>query len=137
MDLVLSGFLSFPILFALALIYMPDWCVQSGLASLRQQPQPDLPAYARVIGSIISDGILVCYMTGFHAAHGRTPGKSLMHIKVVDQTGGKPPLAKSFLRGVVLIVSMGLLFIPFVYIFLNPQRRAFHDMIAETCVVEA
>jgi uncharacterized RDD family membrane protein YckC len=38
---------------------------------------------------------------------------------------------------VVLIVSIGLLFIPFVYVFLNPQRRAFHDFIAETCVVEA
>jgi uncharacterized RDD family membrane protein YckC len=137
MDLILSAFLSFPILFALALIYMPDWCVQSGLASLRQETPPELPAYARIIGSLISDAILVCYMAGFHAAHGRTPGKSLMHLKVADQTGGKPSLAKSFLRGVVLIVSMGLFFIPFIYVFLNPQRRALHDLVADTCVVDA
>jgi uncharacterized RDD family membrane protein YckC len=32
---------------------------------------------------------------------------------------------------------MGLFFIPFLHVFLNPQRRAFHDLIADTCVVEA
>ncbi len=31
MDLILSAILSFPILFALALIFIPDWCVQSAL----------------------------------------------------------------------------------------------------------
>jgi len=139
MDLILSGFLSFPILFALALIYMPDWCVQSALASL--QPQitlpPELPLNDRIIGSLISDVILACYMAGFHAAHGKTPGKSLLHIRVVDQMGRKPSLVKSFLRALILIISMGLFFIPFLHVFLNPQRRAFHDLIADTCVVEA
>jgi uncharacterized RDD family membrane protein YckC len=137
MDLILSGLLSFPILFALALIYMPDWCVQSALASLRQQAPPELPAYARIIGSLISDGILACYMAGFHAAHGRTPGKSLLRLRVVDQTGRKPPLIKSFVRALMLIVSMGLFFMPFIYVFLNPQRRALHDLVTDTCVVNA
>jgi len=138
MDLILSGLLSFPILFALALIYIPDWCVQSALASLQAQTTPpELPVHARILGSLISDVILACYMGGFHAAHGRTPGKSLMHLRVVDQTGRKPPLIKSFLRALMLIISMGLFFMPFVYVFLNPQRRALHDLVADTCVVEA
>jgi uncharacterized RDD family membrane protein YckC len=139
MDLILSGFLSFPILFALALIYMPDWCVQSALASLQPQitPLPELPLNDRIIGSLISDVILACYMAGFHAAHGRTPGKSLMHLRVVDPTGRKPSLVKSFLRAFILIISMGLFFIPFIQVFLNPQRRAFHDFVADTCVVDA
>jgi uncharacterized RDD family membrane protein YckC len=139
MDLILSGLLSFPILFTLALLCLPDWCVQSALASLSVPPgpQPDLPADARILGSLISDVILGCYMGGFHAVHGFTPGKALMHLRVVDQTGQKPTPTRSFLRALVLIVSMGLLFIPFAYVFLNPQRRAFHDMIADTYVVES
>jgi uncharacterized RDD family membrane protein YckC len=60
-----------------------------------------------------------------------------MRLKVVDQTGDKPSPARSFVRGVVLIVSMGLFFIPFIYVFLNPQRRALHDLAADTCVVDA
>jgi uncharacterized RDD family membrane protein YckC len=138
MDLILSGFLSFPILFALALIYMPDWCVQSALASMQPQtPPPEVPLDDRIIGSLISDVILACYMAGFHFAHGRTPGKSLMHIKVVDQSGGNPSLLKSFVRALMLVVSIGLFFIPFSYIFFNPQRRAIHDLVADTCVVES
>ena len=138
MDLILSAILSFPILFALALIYMPDWCVQSALSSMQPQtPPPEVPLNDRIVGSIISDAILACYMAGFHAAHGRTPGKSLMHIKVVDQSGGNPPLLRSLIRALMLIVSIGLFFIPFSYIFFNPQRRALHDLAAETCVVDS
>jgi uncharacterized RDD family membrane protein YckC len=44
---------------------------------------------------------------------------------------------KSFLRALVLIFSMSLFFIPFAYAFFNPQRRALHDFIAGTYVVEA
>ncbi len=57
---------------------------------------PELPANARIVGSVISDLILACYLAGFHAAHGKTPGKSLMHISVVDQAGQKLPPMRAF-----------------------------------------
>ena len=139
MDLILSGILSSPILFALALIFIPDWCVQSALTSLQPQAgmPPQLPENARIIGSIISDVILACYFAGFHAAHGQTPGKALMHLSVVDQTGKKLPPLRALLRALVVIVSMGLLFVPFLYVFLNPQRRAFHDIVVDSYVIES
>jgi len=136
-DLILNAFLTFPILFALALIYIPDWFIHSTVASVLSQPTPDLPFHDRIMGSLISDLILAFYLAGFHAVHGRTPGKSMLRLKVVDQTGQKPKFAKSLLRALVMIVSMGLYGIPFAYVFFNPQRRAFHDFIADTYVVEA
>jgi uncharacterized RDD family membrane protein YckC len=139
MDLILSGILSFPILFALALIFIPDWCVQSALVSLQQQTgiPPELPTNARIIGSVISDVILACYFAGFHTAHGQTPGKALMHLSVVDQAGKKLPPMRAFLRALVVIISMGLLFVPFLYVFVNPQRRAFHDLVVDSYVIES
>jgi uncharacterized RDD family membrane protein YckC len=81
--------------------------------------------------------VLALYMAGFHAIHGLTPGKALMRIRVIGATGEKPTFVRAFARALVLIVSMGLFFIPFLYIFFNPQRRAFHDIVADTCVVNS
>src|SRR5260221_983773 len=135
MDMILSGFLSFPILFALALIYMPDWCVQSALASVQPQiTPPEIPLNDRIIGSLISYMILACYMAGFHAAHGRTPGKSIVHLRVVDQTGQKPAFIKTTLRAMAFVISIYFLGIPLFYAFLNPQRRTLHDFFAGTYV---
>ena len=89
------------------------------------------------MAEIVRDSILALYFTGFIAAHGKTPGKALFRLQVVDALGRKPDLAKSFFRAMILIFSICLLFIPLAYVFINPQRRAFHDMIADTYVVEA
>ncbi len=106
-------------------------------------PYPDRPGMSwpdratLVDGSVISDVILACYFAGFHAAHGQTPGKALMHLRVVDQAGKKLPPIRALLRALVVIVSMGLLFVPFLYVFLNPQRRAFHDLVVDSYVIES
>ena len=139
MDLILSGILSSPILVAMALIYLPDWFVQFSVASL-QHPSvtpPELPGNAQPLFGMVSNIILACYFAGFHAAHGRTPGKSLMHISVVDQAGQKLPPVRALLRALIVIVSIGLLFVPFLYVFLNPQRRAFHDFVVDSYVIES
>jgi uncharacterized RDD family membrane protein YckC len=86
---------------------------------------------------IITNACLVLYLTGFHAAHGKTPAKALLRIRVVDQNGQKPGLVKSLLRALMLIFSINLFFLPLTYAFFNPQRRTFHDFVAGTCVVEA
>jgi uncharacterized RDD family membrane protein YckC len=86
---------------------------------------------------LISDFILALYFTGFHAIHGKTPGKALLGLRVVEQSGHNPPVLKAFFRAVVLIFSMGLLFLPLLYVFLAPQRRALHDLVADTIVVDA
>ena len=138
LDLIFISILVTPILFTLAIIYLPDWFIQYVVAS--SQPPftyADPPLNGKVIGSIISDVMLALYFTGFHAAHGKTPGKALLRLRVVDQAGNSPGIIASILRSFVLIFSMSILCIPFLYVFLNPQRRALHDLVADTCVVSS
>jgi len=138
LDLILISILVTPILLTLAVIFLPDWFIHYVVAS-SQPPYTysDPPLDGKVIGSLISDAMLALYFTCFHAAHGKTPGKALLRLRVVDPAGNSPGLISSFLRAFVLIFSMSVLFIPFLYAFLNPQRRALHDLVADTCVVDA
>jgi len=138
LDLVLISILVTPIFITLALVCLPDWFVQYVVAT--SQPPfspPDLPQSAKVTASLISDLVLALYFTGFHAAHGKTPAKASLRLRVVDQSGQKPGIIKALLRSLALIFSMSLFFLPLTYAFFNPQRRALHDFIAGTYVVEA
>ena len=138
LDLILISILATPILMTLALVFLPDWFVQYVVVT--SQPPftpPDLPLYPKLIANLLSDLVLALYFTGFHFAHGKTPAKSLFRLRVVDPSGQNPGLLKSVLRALVLIFSMGLLFLPLTYAFFNPQRRALHDFVAGTYVVEA
>jgi uncharacterized RDD family membrane protein YckC len=138
LDLVLIIIPVLMICYTLALIFMPDWFVQA-VVSGYQHPfsTPDLPLDANIVVNLIYDFMLALYFAGFLAAHGQTPAKALFRLRVVDQSGKKPGLVKSFLRALALIFSMSLLFLPFTYAFFNPQRRALHDFVAGTYVVEA
>jgi len=85
---------------------------------------------------ILDNACLVLYFTICHAAYGRTPAKALLRIRVVNEAGQKPAAIKAFVRALVLVMSVNLMF-PLVYAFLNPQRRTLHDIVADTCVVDA
>ena len=138
LDLVLISILVTPIFLTMALVFLPDWFVQYVVASSRTPfSLPDLPLDGKVIADLISDFVLALYFTGFHAAHGQTPAKALLGVRVVNPSGQKPRPVLAFLRALALIFSMSLLFIPFAYVFLNPQRRALHDFVAGTYVVKA
>ncbi len=138
LDLILVSFLVTPVFFTLALVCTPDWFVKYIIAA--SQPtftMPEIPLYPKMIANLISDSFLALYMAGFLAAHGQTPAKAILRLRVVDQNGRKLGFARSLFRTVVLIFSMGLFFIPLAYAFFNPERRAFHDYVAGTYVVEA
>jgi uncharacterized RDD family membrane protein YckC len=85
---------------------------------------------------LIDNACLILYFTICHTLYGRTPAKALLRIKVVDPAGLKPTWVKAFIRGLALVVSVNLAF-PLIYVFLNPHRRALHDVVADTCVVRS
>jgi uncharacterized RDD family membrane protein YckC len=76
------------------------------------------------------------YFAGFLAAHGRTPAKSVLRLRVVDAQGRNPTFAMALLRGFVVMICVNLWCLPMLYAFFNPQRRALHDIVAGTYVVE-
>jgi hypothetical protein len=97
---------------------------------------PPLPEWYMIAGEIVSFVLPLLYFTCFNAAHGRTPGKSILHLQVVDGQGRKPSFRMALVRGLILMVCVKLWGIPFIYALLNPQRRALHDLVAGTYVVE-
>ncbi len=137
-DLILVSILVTPILITLAILFLPDWFVHY-VVQTSQPPYTysDPPMNGKLIASLISDVAIVLYFTGFHAAHGKTPGKALLGLRVVDQAGQNPALLNSFLRAFMQVISMSILFLPFLYAFFDPQRRALHDIVADTCVVDS
>lgn len=137
-DITLGRILASPIIYVIMFLHVPDW--QEQIFQTLRHPQNALPQpflFYMIICSLISDAVLAFYMAGFHAAHGRTPGKSILRLKVVDQNGRKPAFVKSFLRALALIFSLNFYGIPLAYAFFNPQRRTFHDFVAGTYVVKA
>jgi uncharacterized RDD family membrane protein YckC len=77
------------------------------------------------------------YYVGFTAgANSATPGMRMLGIELRTASGGRPDFLQAFLRLTVYYVLIGLLtpLILLVALF-NSQRRALHDMVSETVVV--
>jgi uncharacterized RDD family membrane protein YckC len=136
-DLMLLWILFVPIVSVLELFLPMDAIAQAAMNPSALQHLPPETLHQILAFQMLSNGVLALYLTGFLAAHGQTPGKAIMRLRVVGENGQKPPLVNAFLRSVVLIFSIHLLFLPLIYAFFNPQRRALHDFIAGTYVVEA
>jgi uncharacterized RDD family membrane protein YckC len=138
LDLVLIAFLILPLMriaFALcppAILMQLEAAVQSG-----NYVSVQLPVFYYLLFNGIVYGVVVLYLAGFHWAHGQTPAKTLLRLRVVDRNGRKPEGWRALLRSLVLCLSILPWFLPFFFVFFNPQRRALHDLAAGTCVVEA
>ena len=140
LDLFLFSLLTLPVSYLIThLSGIPDL----QLAYLEAALQPDVPIDSNVLFyGMISNAafltILVGYFAGFTAAHGQTPAKQIFRLRVVMADGLKPNFVKALARSVTLAFSINLLFcLPLFYAFFNPQRRAPHDWITGTYVVEA
>lgn len=110
---------------------------QAILQGVTPPAQPVPPAWFEIWANIILLGVPVLYYTGFHAAHGRTPAKSICHLQVTDAQGRKPTFGKALVRALIFVISVYFLYgIPLLYAFFHPQRRGLHDLVAGTYVVE-
>ncbi|MBK7109749.1 MAG: RDD family protein [Chitinophagales bacterium] len=65
-----------------------------------------------------------------------TVGKLLMRIKVVNLQGGRITLSESIIRNLSKILSAIFLLIGFLMVLLDDRKRALHDRIAGTFVIE-
>jgi len=78
---------------------------------------------------------LYCFI--FLAARGQTPGKRLVGVRVVTWYGEPPTLARSLLRTIGYLVSAALLWLGFIWIGFDREKRGLHDWIAGTYVVRS
>lgn len=77
----------------------------------------------------------MAYFTWFHGAGGRTPGKMLFGLRVIQASGEPATFGVAFLRWVGYLIS-GLLFcLGFLWIAFDGRKQGWHDKIAATLVV--
>ena len=75
------------------------------------------------------------YYAYFWTASGKTPGMLLLGVQVVGQDGSRAGTRRGFVRTLAFPLSFLLLGLGFLGILLGRDRRALHDVIADTAVV--
>ena len=96
---------------------------------------------AFILAFITFPGIFVLMLVSYHAIFtyylGQTPGKMLLGIQVVDNNRQRPTLRQVILREVVgKIIILLVMFIGFIWIIWDPNKRGWHDYIGNTYVVK-
>lgn len=87
-----------------------------------------------VIGVLL---VTLAYFPYFWAKSGQTPGMKPFHLYIVrDSDGGKISGAQAFVRLLGYWVSAAVVYLGFVWVFIDARRRGWHDLIAGTVVVE-
>lgn len=75
------------------------------------------------------------YFTWFHGVSGQTPGKMLLHLRVIAVSGEHVTAGTAFLRWSGYLIS-GLFFsLGFLWIAFDRKKQGWHDKIAMTLVV--
>jgi uncharacterized RDD family membrane protein YckC len=92
-------------------------------------------AIAPILGVII---IPVLYFPYYWQKSGQTPGMRRTGIKVVrDSDGGPVSWGSALLRLVGYWVSGAVVYLGYIWIFIDKRKRGWHDLIAGTVVVKA
>ncbi len=65
-----------------------------------------------------------------------TLGKHWMGLKVTDDDGNRISLGRSAIRNGLKIISIMALFLGVLWIFFNPERKAWHDGMAKTLLLK-
>lgn len=108
----------------------------------RRPLQAVTPEGARL--AVLSALVVVALEVVPTAFWGRTPGKMMLGLRVVEMTTGRPPgLLRSILRGLLLHAWVGVPLVGFVVpvavtltTVLSPSTRGLHDKAAGTVVVD-
>ena len=92
-----------------------------------------LALLAVVVGATV---LHVTYWVLFTGLTGRTPGKMVAGLRVVDAEGARPGIARAAMRELVGKFLAGLpLWLGFVWAAFDGRRQGWHDKIADTYVV--
>jgi uncharacterized RDD family membrane protein YckC len=129
------------ILYLLSLILFLIGILALGLGGVSIERIAMTGVFPRGMGLFMIVYIFTAIITGmvyfiwFHGAGGRTPGKMLFGLRVIQVSGEKMTFGVAFLRCVGYIIS-GLFFcLGFVWIAFDGRKQGWHDKIAATLVI--
>lgn len=75
------------------------------------------------------------YFTWFHGVGGRTPGKMLLGLRVIQASGDPLTPGIAFLRWVGYLISGPVFCLGFLWIAFDGRKQGWHDKIAATIVI--
>jgi uncharacterized RDD family membrane protein YckC len=93
------------------------------------------PSWPWLAGYLVSLGLL--YAGYFTGGTGRTVGKMAFGLYVVDAAGHRPGFVRAFARAALGTLGIALAAAGLAPMFVDPARRAFHDRLFGTRVVQA
>lgn len=92
---------------------------------------------ALIMGLVLFGAIGWVYLLVFHIARGRTIGMQIMNMKVIDLYGDPPSPRRSVARCAGYIATAATLFLGFLWVGFDRDKRSLHDWIAGTYVIRA
>jgi uncharacterized RDD family membrane protein YckC len=107
------------------------------------RPQPGVvPSFGPAVGmlglaTLINMVLASTYEAFFVSRLSATPGKLAVGIRVVRPDGSRVDLARAYGRYFSKILSTMILFIGYIMVAFDSQKRGLHDMICDTRVVKA
>ena len=110
----------------------------TGVSGTAQNPTVSGPAaggFILIIFVIVV--VATAYFPWFWLRGGATPGMKRYGLRVVDdKTGGRITGGQVILRFIGLWVSSAVLYLGYIWAFIDSRRRGWHDLIAGTVVVK-
>jgi uncharacterized RDD family membrane protein YckC len=85
-----------------------------------------------LVGIILS----LAYEVFFVGRFGGTPGKLLLHMRIVRSDFSRVTYSRAAIRFFALLLSDLTMYIGYLMVAFDPQRRALHDYIADTRVIK-
>jgi uncharacterized RDD family membrane protein YckC len=92
---------------------------------------------ALLMGLVLFFAIGLVYLLVFHIIRGRTLGMQVMKMKVIDVYGDPPSPGRCAARCAGYVASAATLFLGFLWIGFDSEKRGLHDWIAGTYVIRA
>ncbi len=93
------------------------------------------PALVMGLGMLVAIGLV--YALVFHIVLGRTLGMRVLGMRIVDIYGDRPSPARCAVRCAGYLVGIATLFLGFLWIGFDSEKRGIHDWIAGTYVIKA
>jgi uncharacterized RDD family membrane protein YckC len=90
---------------------------------------------ALVMGLVLLFAIALTYLLVFHITIGRTLGMRVLKMKVIDVYGDPPSPARCVARCAGYLASVATLFLGFLWIGFDSEKRGLQDWIAGTYVI--
>lgn len=101
----------------------------------QEVPAPRATLVSLATAFLVNVLVFDTYQIFFWMVIGKTPGKALVGLRVVSQSGDKLKLRQAIIRVLGYFISGIVFFLGFLNVLIDEDRRAWHDKLARTYVL--